>query len=157
MSFHAHDNMLRRGAVPCPCVGEEVARRRQTTPHCLPEGSGGPGALPVLSEAHATLIREAPAHPCARLHPEWGEPTQSLLPGPLTWQPHQSAGSRGGQRHHRDPLRQQGSGGWTLQVGQVDGKPERDTRVPTASRCQLPQRGAHFLVPRDPVTQQDWA
>lgn len=139
-----------------PCAGEEVARRRQTIPHCLPEGSGGPGTVPGLSEAHTMLIQEAPAQPwpgCSwsrenqrRAHPQGS-------PGGLT----STAGSRGGQRHHRGQLRQQGSGQggspgqarWM--VNQREG-PE----CPLCHVHRLPQRGAHSLVPRDPVTQQDW-
>lgn len=125
-----------------PCAGEEVAWRRQTTPHCLPEGSGGPGTIPGLSEAHAMLIQEAPAQPCARLHPERGEPMQSP-PSGLTSGLTSTAGSRGGQRHHRGRLGQQGSGqGGLSRRGWVNGKSERGTRVLTASRASAPTAGS---------------
>lgn len=157
MSFHPHNNMLRRDAVPCPCAGEEVARRRQTTPHCLSEGSCGPGALPGLPEAHATLIREAPAHPCARLHPEWGEPTQRPPPGPLTWWPHQRCRQQG--RREAPPRLAQAIGlrpGWTLQMGQVAGNSESFQSAYCVT-TSAPTAGSPLPGTQRPCTQQRWA
>lgn len=92
--------------MPCPCAGEEVARRRQTTPTASQRGHVDLGPCQAClkpTPPSSEKLLPTPVPGCTQSgENQRGAHRQGLSPGGLT----SAAGSRGGQRHHRDWLRQ---------------------------------------------------